>query len=302
MAANPTDENPLEAIEATFLELCTGVRGVWVDGRDIGPDLPPRVLSLAELRELLLGVSTAYDTKDRALALLVARARTDGDLWWLGLTGLLMPGLRRVSWRLEHELSADTAEVGAEVLVAFVAAVTELEGTDRVAARLLWEVYRRALRALRRAAPPRWLSLDRLPRWPAAGPTQGASAEMLVMGAVRAGVLLPEDAELIALTRLDRRQVLDISVALGVPSNRLVKRRARAEARLVELLRDDPPHVADPDFLGDFWREGAAGRGARRYLPRPGARTELDGGAAASAPVAGPICRTAGDVCGRTAA
>jgi DNA-directed RNA polymerase specialized sigma24 family protein len=236
---NPPPElySPLADIELAFRYATRAPALLALDGAAVGTDLPPRQIPLDELRRLLLHGSTSYATKDRALGLVASRAQAGDDLWTVGFGGLLMPGLKRVARRLRQAPRVDRAEVGPEVVVALMEAIARIDpAAERIAARVCWDVYRRAARALGVRRPT-----AREAAWPTETLTGSALAstnpEEVIARAVRAGVITVDDAELIALTRIEGRRVTDVALSLALPPDRLQKRRVRAEARLAALLR-----------------------------------------------------------------
>lgn len=282
MAATVVAPSPLDQVEAAFKELVRGPGALCLDGRELGPDVPQRPLALDELRSCLLQAAVSFETRDRALATVVRRAHHHGEAWMLGLAGLLMPGLRSMARRLEGVSHADRAEVEAEILAAAVDAVGWL-GTDqeRIAARVCWRAYRRAHRGLcvgrLQTCPLSELDEDEEEELRA---VDGSNPERFLARAVRAGVITAEDAELIAVTRLDGRGITELAAARGMPATCLQQRRYRAEARVADLLRDHPQGLAsDPGcqsgFLDrDMPRPGARRSTSSRYQTRPGRRIE----------------------------
>src|ERR1019366_6932692 len=69
----------------------------------------------------------------------VARARSHGGAWTVGLAGVLLPGLRRAVWPLVQACPGKAADIEAEALAAFLVAVARCEpGRARLASRLCW--------------------------------------------------------------------------------------------------------------------------------------------------------------------
>jgi hypothetical protein len=304
MPLPPDLHSPLADIEFAFRFATRPPAFLTLDGAVVGPDLPGRPIPLDELRRLLLHGSTSYATKDRALGLVAARAQTGDDLWTVGFAGLLMPGLKRVARRLRKAPHVDPAEVGPEVVAGLIAALTDLDPSgERLAARVCWEVYRRSARALGVHRPDArevgWRPLGTLP----GSAVPSTNPEEVIARAVRAGVITPDDAELIALTRLDGTRVTDLAASLALPPDRLQKRRVRAEARLTALLRLERPAEVSGSYPVRGSRK-ASSPTQRRYRSRPGARlagirlTPSDVARwLATAPASSPIHRR-----GRTAA
>ena len=126
--------SPFDVLEASFELLSSGPRPLGVEG-NLVDGLPDRLVPLSELRARLLHPSASYRTRDAAMRLLLSRAREDGGAWLVGLAGVLLPGLRRVTWELFCSRPDRAADIEAEVLAAFVAAARavppELSRRDR---------------------------------------------------------------------------------------------------------------------------------------------------------------------------
>jgi hypothetical protein len=226
--------SPLADLEAAFRQATRGPGALAIDGPGIAADLPARLIALDELRGLLLHGRLAFETKDRVLGLVAARAQSGDDAWVVAFAGLLMPGLKRVARRLRRTGGVDPQEVGSEVVIGLLEALAHLDPCrDRIAASVCWEVYRRAYRAtVQRDGWPLPLS-----EHVGAPDLIGLHPEEVLARAIRAGVLTPDDAELVACTRIELRSVSEVARSLGLPRPRLAKRRLRAEARVAELLR-----------------------------------------------------------------
>jgi DNA-directed RNA polymerase specialized sigma24 family protein len=244
----------LADLEAAFRQATRGPAVLAVDGGQVADDLPARQIPLDEMRRLLLHGRVSFETKDRVLGLVAGRAQSGDEAWVVALAGLLMPGLKRVARRLRRIEGVDAHEVGSAVVVGLLEALAHLDPhRDRIAASVCWEVYRRA----HRAVAPRERSPLPLSEHVARPTVSGAHPEEVLARAVRAGVLTPDDAELIAATRLERRPVSDLALSLGLPRPRLAKRRLRAEARIAELLRREAAGTVS-DAHRSWWPAGHA--------------------------------------------
>lgn len=228
--------SPFAQIERAFDELGGGLHPLIVQAQEVGGKQPLHALTLEELRTLLLQPTTTYGTKDRVLGLVVRRAQNGEEPWALALAGLLMPGLRGVRRRLLWLSGSGMTELEAEILVGFAEAVAELDpDADRVAARICWRAYRHARRALdAEVVGPLPVPVDAASR--VANAHQGTNPEVALARVVRAGLVAPADAEVIAATRIERRSLTEVATSLGIPLDRLQKRRLRAEARIASFI------------------------------------------------------------------
>ena len=231
-----SDPGALDVLDTSFRLLVTGPSPLAVDGRVLGGGLPARLIPLDELRGLLLRRATPFAARDAAVAELLRRARRDHDAWTVGLAGVLIPGLRRVAAALAEDYPGDPADIDAEVLAGLVDAIGRIDPAgERLAAKLLRAAFNRAKR-LRRAEL--WLATRSIPVEPTsmAPPPLAGHPDLVLARAVAGGVITRDEAELIGLTRLERRSVAAVAAANGYEPGALYLRRGRAEARLVSWL------------------------------------------------------------------
>lgn len=234
----PLARSPLDTLEDAFAILTRPPAPLALDGRDMAGGLPRRLIPLDELRSMLLHPSCGYPTRDQALRWLVRRAQDGPPAWTVGLAGVLLPGLRSAAGRLARGFPADTADLDAEVLSGFVAAIPALDPEGgKVASRLLWAAYRSGDR-LRRRERAEAVRRCRGRAHPAAPPQPWGHPDLVLADAVAAGVISRHDARLIGATRLDDLRLADVAGASGVHLETLKKRRRRAERRLVAWLTD----------------------------------------------------------------
>ena len=131
-------DSPFDTLEKTFDLLVTGPNPLALDGTSLD-GLPDRAIPLGELKAMLLHPSMAFDVRDAVVDELVARSRAKGGAWTVGLAGVLLPGLRRAVWPLVQSCPGKAADIEAETLAAFLAAVARCEpGRARLASRLCW--------------------------------------------------------------------------------------------------------------------------------------------------------------------
>ena len=87
-------------------------------------------MPLDELRVLLLHPATSAGARNAVWAELVRRARAGDPAWTVGLAGIAMPGLRRAAGSLAAAYRGDPADLQAEILTGFLAAVRALDLDD----------------------------------------------------------------------------------------------------------------------------------------------------------------------------
>ncbi len=230
-------DSPFDTLEKTFDLLVTGPNPLALDGTSLD-GLPDRAIPLGELKAMLLHPSVSFDVRDAVVDELVARSRAKGGAWTVGLAGVLLPGLRRAVWPLVQSCPGKAADIEAETLAAFLAAVARCEpGRARLASRLCWLARIGADRLLRaevaERARPGTDPVSAAPRRPWGHP------DLVLERAVRAGVIGAADAELIGATRIGDVELAEVANALGISYKACHQRRRRAESALVEWLSSD---------------------------------------------------------------
>ena len=159
-------DSPFDTLEKTFDLLVTGPNPLALDGTSLD-GLPDRAIPLGELKAMLLHPSMSFAAATR-WSTSSSPLRAKGGAWTVGLAGVLLPGLRRAVWPLVQACPGKAADIEAETLAAFLAAVARCEpGRARLASRLCWlariganrllqaEVVERARPGAIRSPPPR---------------------------------------------------------------------------------------------------------------------------------------------------
>ena len=237
--AGPLDA--LDAVDAAFRLLTAGPRPLAVHASRLAAGLPDRPVPLDELRVLLLHPATTARARNRVWADLVRRARTGDPAWVIGLTGIALPGLRRAVASLTAAYRGDPADLQAEVLTGFLAAMRGLDPDDLdsvpLASRLCWAAWRagKALAYADAGYAARRRDLDDqsgAPELPWGHP------DFVLAAAVRKGVLTPAQAELIGRNRLEGVPLSQIAAELNMSHAALCNRRKRAEKALTGAIRN----------------------------------------------------------------
>ncbi|OLT34228.1 hypothetical protein BJF79_33660 [Actinomadura sp. CNU-125] len=231
--------NALAVAERSFQLLTTGPKPLGLDGRTIGHGLPGRVVSLAELRTLLLEQAASDGLKDAAWRELVQRARSDDPAWVVGCVGVAMPGLKNTAARALRTTPERYAEdIVAELLTEFVAQLARID-IDRphIAARLMLWARKGALRVRGRETQLVPYDPSGMPEGPAAATAEDDPVHLL-LDSVRQGIVTPDAAELVIATRLEGLSVQEIARRRQLPASRLYKQRHAAEVRIVAAVKD----------------------------------------------------------------
>jgi hypothetical protein len=226
-------------LETAFGLLTSGPDPLSLDGRLVGHGLPGRPIPLDELRSMLLHPSVGFAARDAAVAELARRARRDRGAAMVGLAGVLLPGLRRLTTPLARACPGKAADLEAAVLAGLVEAVASFDEatTRRPAASLVWAAARAAHRLL---ATERAWHARHIPRGlPAEPPRPAGHPDFVLAEAVTAGVLSVREAEVIGETRVGGASLKEVAEAWGVPYGQLKRFRQQAEVRLVTWIRFD---------------------------------------------------------------
>jgi hypothetical protein len=241
--------NSLDIARDAFTWLVTGPDPVSLNGRSF-PGLPDRRIPLDEVRDRLLARRCPQATRDAVWAHLVLRARTEAATWTVAAVGVALPALTSVAATLSNRFAGDPADVHAEVLRGFLAALSTIDlRRPRIMLRLRWAAYRSGYKALAEAlsgpipVAPGSCSTPPRPPW--------GHPDLVLARAVAHGVLTQTEAELIGATRLEQVPVADWATHHQIGEWAVYKARKRAELRLAAYLRDGAVAGDPTDSLTD---------------------------------------------------
>jgi hypothetical protein len=239
MDDRPPVPEPFEAAESAFALLCAGPQPLALRAARVAAGLPDRPVPLDELRVLLLHPATSAGTRNLVWAELVRRARAGDPAWVIGLAGVAMPGLRRAAGNLAAAYGGDPADLQAEVLAGFLAAVRalDLDDLDQVplASRLCWAAWRAGQRMA--SADAGWAARRRdLAGWQDGPDLPWGHPDFVLAAAVRRGILTPGQAELIGWNRLEGIPLAQIAAETGISHSALCNRRKRAEKAITNAI------------------------------------------------------------------
>jgi hypothetical protein len=234
--------NSLDVVRDAFALLVTGAHPVQLDGRQFD-HLPDRLLALDEVRDRLLARSCPQSTRDQVWAFLVRRSRDEGSTWTVGATGVALPALTAIAATLSDRLAGDLGDIASEVLTGFLTELTSVDlDRPRIMLRLRWAAYRAGHAALMQVlAGPIPIDPTRLSIEP---PASTGNPDVLLVQAVKDGVLTGVEAELIGATRLDKTPLGEWADARDVGRWGTYKTRKRAERRLGDHMRGGENELA----------------------------------------------------------
>ena len=243
---------PFDAADAAFRLLCAGPQPLSLHAAELAAGLPDRPVPLGELRVLLLHPSTSARARNQVWAELVRRARAGDPAWVIGLAGIAMPGLRRAAGSLAAAYRGDRADLQAEVLAGFLAALRALDLDDLeavpLASRLCWAAWRAGQQHARADAgwSARRAGLDAQGDGP---DLPWGHPDFVLAAAVRHHVLTRDQAALIGRNRLEGIPLSQIAAETGISHSALCNRRKRAEKAITDAIKSG--------FLADLFRRPA---------------------------------------------
>jgi hypothetical protein len=234
MGSRTWPSSPLDAAQRAFDLLVCPPAPLGFDARGV-KGLPERMLPLDELRDLLLKPDTTITVRDGVWRDLVTRARRDGPAWVVATVAMALPGLRKQAGVLAAGGKGDTADLDAELIVGFLERLKTVDiAEQRICGRLIDAGVRSARKSRDRYADTHLVHVDsdgpRTPKLPWDHP------DWVLARAVAAGVLDPEEANLIAATRLGHDTLAQAADALGMDPVLAAKWRKLAELRLKDAI------------------------------------------------------------------
>jgi hypothetical protein len=239
MGDSSASPEPFDAADAAFRLLCAGPQPLALHAAKAAPGLPDRPVPLTELRVLLLHPSTSARARNQVWAELVRRARAGDPAWVIGLVGIAMPGLRRAAGSLAAAWRGEPADLQAEVLTGFLAAVRTLDpgDLDRVplASRLCWAAWR-AGQEHGDYADAAWAGRRDLAEWRDGPDLPWGHPDLVLAAAVREGILTAGQAELIGRNRLEGVPLSRIAAETGISHSALCNRRKKAEKAITAAI------------------------------------------------------------------
>ncbi|MFD2810949.1 hypothetical protein ACFSZT_16150 [Prauserella oleivorans] len=240
---------PLDSARNSFAWLVTGPRPLSVSGRRFR-GLPNRPVPLDELRDRLLNRRCPRETRDAVWAHMVRRSRRDGPTWTVACVGMALPALARTARWLAARYRGERADAHAVVLSGFLEALATVDIADSgVLNRLIWrarQVGQAALEESLDAPMPAGLGFGPIvPQAPWGHP------DLVLARAVGDEVLTPVEADVISATRVGEVSLTEWAATHGTTYWAAYKMRQRAEARLVDYLRDDAVASTHDDPVAD---------------------------------------------------
>ncbi|MFI7075052.1 MULTISPECIES: hypothetical protein [Micromonospora] len=269
----------LDAAETAFAALTCEPAPLVLDCTAFFSDtkLPQPVMPLPALRDWLLRHPRAYTARDEVWRELIRRARLDGPHWVVAAVGMALPALQQYAGQLCEGYDGDPADIDAEILTGFLAALRDRADLTKPApyaslCKAAWRAGRDLRLQQQEYVPVEDIEHiapgPRTPRVPYGHP------DLLVRRAVTLGVLDPEDEQAYIDVRLGRRAIEPIAASNGLSVDALRMRLSRIDSRIAEALADGLlTGVASPETTQRL-RQRAEQRGRRRAGRAAAARRE----------------------------
>ncbi|MFI9641392.1 hypothetical protein ACIG87_15230 [Micromonospora sp. NPDC051925] len=233
-----TADTALSTAERAFELLTCEPAPLSFDARPV-PGLPDTTMPLDKLRKLLLFERYDSDTTDALWRQLAHHAREWGPAWVVGSIGVALPALTHMAAKISGGRPRHAEDVDSEVLAGFLQALRTADlDAPRLWLRLCWVAWRAGV-AVIKGGDTEELPLDlssgsHSPRMPYGHP------DLLLGRAAAAGLISPENAELISATRFGDSLIEALAAEQGVTASSLRMRRRRAErAVAAAVVRGD---------------------------------------------------------------
>ncbi len=235
--------SPLAVVSSAFDRIAA--HGLPADPRPVPSPAGSPVESWDELRELLWDPALPIAQVDAIWVWLIERAREHGGDATLVCASLAVPMLSAMARLFAAPSSRYRHDIESEVLTGFLTHLGCVE-LDRPVLwhRLRWAVYRAAIRAAQQQdtetepVADLALALDLLGDRARVILAQPGHPETVLAEAVAAGVITAAAAELIVVSRWERRSLTSLAEQRGHSHWKLHKQRRRAEARLLAWLAE----------------------------------------------------------------
>jgi hypothetical protein len=194
---------------------------------------PAHLSGTRALRRWLLEDAAPLTIRDQVWAELILNAReaANPETPTLLLLGLALPGLRRAVNRAKlQNPGTERADLEAEAITGFIAAIRTVDLTRRAICSQLCQAAHTAARTLGRSNRRQRHEPEELAEEPEY--SEGGHVDLVLASAVTAGVIDRSDAHLIGTTRLDGEYLAAIAKKTGRTSVAVGLQRRRAEGHL----------------------------------------------------------------------
>lgn len=228
----------LEVLNRRFQEFVEADALPALDAWSLGVETEQQWLRAGQVRDLLADRSTDQSVRDAVWGDLVRRVQHHGEPWKTYAIGLMLPALRRVTWRIMDKRGGDRSEVESAAVVGLVEA---LGAADPTRGRLAWSLrdaaYQRALGADSGRAPaprPEFSGADLLRQVPVVAPE--GHVDLVLARAVRAGAVTGVEADIFVATKFEDADLEAVAERLCLPYPECAFRLRNAEKELLSFI------------------------------------------------------------------
>ncbi|PKV82561.1 hypothetical protein [Nocardia fluminea] len=246
-----------------------------------GPPEEP-VRSWEQVRDRLRDPAVGFAEVDAIWGWLIERSRLFGNDATLVCACLAEPILAKTATRFATSSHAERDDIESEILAGFFAHLTRVD-LDRpwVLFRLRWAVYRAAATVHRQESGVISVAdiaadLGPIGDYARLMVSQPGHPEIVLAHAITAGVITEKAAELIAVSRWERRSLTSLADEREESVWALRKRRRRAERRLLAWMTERAQDAPGTTSTVEAHAQIALDRTDARSLPRRGRRPEQD--------------------------
>jgi hypothetical protein len=230
----PWPTTALAAAERAFELLTCEPNPLSLDCREL-PGLPTSDVPLGELRRLLMRDEISRETRDAVWRRLVVRARGGEAAWRVAVVGMALPGLRRMAGLLARGWHGDSCDRDSEMITGFLDRLADIDlNHTRIAGKLIDAAARAVKLVLEREATAETAHVSAT--WSIPPRPIFDHPDWVLARAVAAGVIGPEEWQLISRTRLENQSLQTVADDLQVSTAIAAAWRRRAELAVSEAI------------------------------------------------------------------
>jgi hypothetical protein len=274
----PWPSTALAAAERAFQLITREPRPLSLDCRGI-PGLPDAEVPLGELRQLLLHNDTNRETRDAVWRRLVVNARSGAPAWRVAVVGMATPGLRRMAGLLARNWHGDSSDRDSEMITGFLDRLADIDlNHSRIAGKLI-DAGARAVKAVFDRESTAEI-VHTAATWSVPPRPTFDHPDWVLARAVAAGVIAPEEWELISQTRLEEQSLHTVAEQLAVSTAIAAAWRRAAERKVAEAISGgELDRISLTEVMARMRRRAAH----RRWLAATTTRQSTSGSAVAPA-------------------
>lgn len=234
----------LDVIERRFLAMAAEPRPLVLDCAELGCGLPAEEMPLDQVRVLLLKRRTSWISKNAVWQELVRQSHTKPEPWTTVAAAMMMPGLKHIGGKLGPRYPGDRNDLDSEILEGFLQALdlAEVEA-PKIHSQLYFAALRRGHEACNRETR---LTKSRasLNESAAASRRPGGHPDLVLADAMRAGIVTPQEADLVSDVFLDHNDRKSAARQCGTSRYRVRSQLTTAARHLADHLGENASQPA----------------------------------------------------------